>query len=849
MIPSGRESIPSQRRSQGTAKALGRFFDIRSGEKKLAFLLFVYFFLITAPYTIIKALRTAYFIERETVGRLPIAYLLATVATGLVVLFHTKVQWKASLRTLITLSLTFFGVSGLFLQWILQTDFGSRSAILSYAYWVWASVLVVALITHFWMTINELFNPREAKRLLGFLNSGGILGGVLGGLLVGFLSEGTLGAWLLPTACVMLFACIVVVDAIFRLMRQKTPESGREPAVEENPVGPRHGFRDSFRAVRGNRFLTLIAGIVAVGVIISIFTEFQLLSAADVHFDGRPEALQSFLGFFDPALTVFAFFLNFLMAGYLIRKLKLERSLLLAPGVLLVCSAAILSLPFGLLIGILIRGCDESLNFSLNHPLREILYIPVPSHLRHKAKAFIDMFVFQSAKVAGALVLLVFALVMNKEIEYLTPRFDAGLAKGLSWVVIVFLILWALFGIKLGKEYLDTLKENIRLHWPRAEQALKEKLDLESAKLVFDTIDSRNQSSVLFALHLYDLLAEDKLSPDIKRLITDKSSEIQSLALFDRLDADEASGLMSTSEETAPKTMLTEIPLIMSSPEYQQLMMPYLEKVLAEGGRSEVKKMELAKAIGMMKPGSPLAGWLPRLIADDSPRVACLALRSAARLKKESHVPAIIKKLDNFVTLEDAVCALEKFGDAACGALEKILRDGSRETTERMAAVEVLARVGTKTAVGALTDELERGDGSLDAGIIDALDRVRSENKSIPIATPVMKKKIFSLIKRYCQTYLEIHERNPNEERVALQSRYLDSSIADIFKLLGLRYPQDEIRAAYQNIRAGTRDAFANAAEWLDHTLSKDLKDALLPIIEDLDEEEKAKRFRKILKT
>lgn len=825
-----------------------RFFSVRSDEKGLALLLFAYFFLITAPYTIFKALRTAHFIEKEGVGRLPVAYLLATVAIGLVVLFHTKVQLKISLRTLITTSLVFFGVSGLLLQRILRTDFGDRSAFLSYAYWVWASVLVVALITHFWMTINELFNPREAKRLLGFLNGGGILGGVLGGLLVGFLSERYLGTWLLPIACIMLFGCAVVVGAIFRLMKDRAPEAGRQADGEEHPGGPRPGLRDSFRVVRKNRFLTLIAGIVAVGVIISIFTEFQFLSAADLHFDGRPDALQSFLGFFDPALTVFAFFLNFLMAGYLIRKLKVERSLLLAPGVLLLCSGAILSFPFGLFMGILIRGSDESLNFSLNHPLREILYIPVPSHLRHKAKAFIDMFVFQSAKVAGALVLLVFALIMNKEIEYLTPRFDAGLAKGLSWVVIVFLIPWALFGWKIGREYLSTLQANIRLHWPRAEKALKEKLDLESAKLVFDTIDSRNQSSVLFALHLYDLLAEDKLSPDIKRLITDKSSEIQFLALFDRLDADEASGFSLTSEETIPKNMLTEIPLIMSSPEYQQLMMPYLEKVLAEGGRSEVKKMELAKAMGVMKPESPLAGWLPRLIEDDSPRVACLALRSAARLRKESHIPAIVKKLGGFVTLEDAVSALQKFGDAAVGAVERILRDGSKGTTVRMAAVEVLVRVGTKTAVRALTEELEHGNGNLDAGIIDALDRIRSENKSIPLAIPVAKKKAFSLIKRYCQTYLDIQLQEPNEGRSALQRRYLDSYVADIFKLLGLRYPQNEIRAVYQNIRAGTRQSLAHAVEWLDNTLSKDLKDAILPIIEDLDPEEKARRFRKIIK-
>ncbi len=783
-------------------------------------------------------------------GRLPIAYLLAAVATGLVVLIHSKIQLKISIQMLIIGSLAFFAASGLFLQKALETESGNRSAFLSYFYWVWASVLIVTLITHFWMTINELFNPREAKRLLGFLNSGGILGAIMGGLLVGFLSEGSLGSWLLPLACVMLFAGILVVGAIFRHLKERPPEVGRQPSEKEDSPSRRPGFREIFASDRKNKFLAFIAGIVAIGVIVSICIEFQFLSAADAHFDGRPrERLQSFLGFFEPALTVFVFFLNFLMAGYLIKKLKVVRGLLLAPAVLLVCSVTVLLAPFGLLMGILIRGSDESLNFSLNHPLREILYIPVAARLRHKTKAFIDMFVFQSAKVAGALVLLVSALILEKEVDYLTPRFDQELAKGLSWVVIALLVPWAFFGMRIGKEYLSTLKGNIRLRWPRAEQALKETLDLDSAKLVFDTIDSRNTSSVLYALHLFDLLEKDKLSPEIKKIIADKSWEVQSIALNDRLEAEGVGGVPGISGEVIPENILTEIPLIMSSPEYQQLMIPYLEKVLAEGGDAEIKKMELAKAMGLVKPDSPLAERLTRLIEDDSPRVACLALRSAARLKKERYIPVIIKRLANFVTLEDAVSALQKYGDAAVGALREILHDGSKETALRMAAIEVMARVATREAVRALTAELERGRGDLDEGIIDALDRIRSENPEIRLSESAANRKAFSLIKKYCQTYIDLQRQDSDGKSPELRRRYLESYLADIFKLLGLYYPQKDIRAAYQNIKAGSRSAFANATEWLDNALKRDLKEALLPIIDDLDPEERAKRLQRTLKS
>lgn len=831
-------------------RTLRRFLNIRPGEGKLALLLFSYFFLISAPCIIIKALRTADFLVKMGIEDLPIAYFLAAVATGLVVLFHSKTQFRMSIRSLIIACLVFFAISGLLLQMVLQTTFGQQSAFLPYFYWVWASALIIVLITHFWITINEMFNPREAKRLIGFLNSGGILGSILGGMLVGFLSEGKLGGWLLPLACIMLIVCVPVVWAIFRIQQRQLSAAGQGQVENENQERPKVGFKDSFDSVRKNKFLALIAGIVAIGAIVSICIEFQFFSAVDAHFI-RPNALQAFFGFFEPALTVFTFFLNFLMAGYFIRKLEMTRTLLLTPAVLLVCSLSVVLTPFFLLSGILIRVSDESLAFSLNHPVREILYIPVPAHLKHKAKAFIDIFVSHFAKVVGALVLFVFALLLNKEVESLTPYFDPELARYLSWVVIAFLVPWAIFGLKIGKEYLDILKRNIRPLWNRVERDLTEKVDVEYAKLVFDTIDSQNYSSVLYALHLFDLLEQDKLSPDIKKIIAEKSGEVQATALSDRFDAEGAARFSEISDEFLPKDIQAEIPIIMSSADYQQVMKPYLEKILRESQGSKIHKMELAKAIGLMNADSPLAGQLTRLIEDESPEVSSFALKSAAKLKKKEYLAAIIRKLGNFITMEDAVNALHKYGDSAVEMLEKSLHDSSREMTLRMAVAEVLARIGTQKAVLAMTEELGQGTGELDVGIIDALDRVRSENAEIPLSASAAKRKIFSLIKKYCQKFIDIQRQDPGEKNPGIRhhiDRYLEAYFANIFKLLGLFYPQKDIRMVYQNIRTGTRNSVAIAVEWLDNALKKDVKDVLLPIVEDLDPAEKIKRFQKILK-
>ena len=202
-------------------RLLSRIVDLRPGEEKLVLLLFACFFLITCPHTIIKALRYADLLWKMGPGGLPYAYLAAAVVTGLVVIFHTRIHSKVSGQLMIMASLMFFIITGVLLHIVLLTDYGGRSAILSYFYWVWASVLTIVLMTQFWMIINDVFNPREAKRLIGFCGSGGILGGIVGGLLARFLTQANLADFLLPLACALLFACIFVVRAVYIVRKKK----------------------------------------------------------------------------------------------------------------------------------------------------------------------------------------------------------------------------------------------------------------------------------------------------------------------------------------------------------------------------------------------------------------------------------------------------------------------------------------------------------------------------------------------------------------------------------------------------------------------------------------------------
>ncbi len=834
-------------------KFLSRIVDIKPGEETLVILLFSCFFLITAPHTIIKALRYADLLQKKGPKGLPIAYLCAAIVAGLVVVFHSKIRVRFSSQLLMTSSLVFFVLSGLLLHVLLLTDFGKQSAFLSYVHWVWAVVLVTVLGTQFWLIINEVFNPREAKRLIGFCVCGGLLGGSFGGLLAISLTEMGGANLLLPVACALLLLCALVVRAIYTTCK-KTPVFVNRSDAAQKLAGPQQfGLKGSFNAVRKNKYLVLIASIVVVTVIISTFIDFHFSSVVDEYF-GDKEAKQAFFGLFYSCLFTFALFLNLFFTGYSLKNFRIRLTLLFTPIALLIGSVVVIVAPFALIPlipAIAIKGTDDGLGFSLQQSVRELLYIPVSSELKLKSKPFIDMFVRRFATVIAAILLLVFALSLEKEVDYLTPVFDPGLGKDLLWGVLAFLILWIILSLKLPREHVNTIRNNLFIKWQRADKIVAENLDADYARLVFDTIDSKDHSSVLYSLHLFDLLEQDKLTPEIKAMISRKADEVKASSLGDLFSAEGATWFPEIDDDVSQEAFITDIREIMSSEIYQQLIELYTDQVMEEGSESEIGKMEMSKAIGLMDPESPVVKKLEALINDKSVEVSRLAIQSAARLKREEHIPAIIHKLSNPLIHEDAVSALTKYGHSALNMLKKYLNDSSKAIEIRKDVAKVLAHIGTQAAVQILLDELNRGTEEQDTEIVDALDRIRTEKADISFPPKLVRRKILLVIKKYCQAYIDLmslgsDEQNTNQGRQFQKGQTVDFS--NIFKLLGLYYPHEDIVKVYQNLQTDIKDSVADAIELLDNTLHKEMKDAILPLVEDMSPAERQREFQKILR-
>lgn len=821
---------------------LSHIVEIRHGEEIISLLLFFYFFLITAPFNIIKTIRDAEYLKKLGPQKLPYGYATA-ILVAIIVAFHSKLQIKIQRHFLISISLFFFILTCLFFWLLLPSGAEEGREWLLVAYWMWANMFVVVLVTQFWILVNDVFNPREAKRLIGFFGSGGILGGIFGGLITIVLAKLKVSSNnLLLVAAGFLLVCPFVVNYIFFLQRKGKILTGEETqrytSTRKEPQ--RVGFKDCFDTVRKDYYLKLLAAVVIVTGIVSIFIDWQ---SKCIVYDVNPFGgnLKVFFGVFYTGLLVFAFLLQLFMTSKIIQRYGISFALLFYPAVLLLLSIGIAAWQV-LAFAVAIKASDKSLSFSINQSARELLYIPVSPVIKYKAKIFIDMFLNRFADSFGALILFIIFL-FNFGTKILIPI--------VSFISVLFILGWIVLNLKASREYTNTVKQKLEMKWERVDRAVAEKMDIDYTKLVFDTLESKNRSSILYAMHLFDLIKQDKLSPELRKLISYKSDEMKASSLGALFESQDTTLFPDTEDVIDDKALEKDVKEIMSLDVYQELMKSYFEKTITDESKEAVTaRMELAKAIGLMESHSPLVQKLEELLQDESPEVSKYAIESAANIGKKEYVPALLGKLQNPLTREDAISALEKYGQKIVGTLADYMSDIEENIELRKAVTSILGYIGTQDAADFLCWELAEDRGDMDSELIDALDRIRSEKPLVQFPEDVIKSKIIKEIKKHYQVLIQLYElssESKDESRRKALEGNLTISLMNIFKLFGIVYPREDIARAYQNIRAGTKNSVAYAVELLDNILHKEMRDILVPIIEDISLAERAQRCQSLL--
>jgi len=840
-----------------------KFGDVRGREARAALSFSAYFFLVTFTFYIIKPIKESFLIGFASPGWWPYADLATALLIGFVVALNARLLNRMPRRTYLTASLLFF-VAGLFAFWYVFDVYQTRAIaspvfdpsgivffiwsqvfiikswpLAVFAFSFWTDVFIAMSVTQFWIAVNDIFDPHQAKRLVGLFVTGGLFGGIAGSAVAALATFARIlrPEGLLLVAPVLLALALISVNVVYAGQRQV------DAAVGDGRISApsRVGLWESFRAVRSSRYLVLLAAMLTAAVVAASLIGYQFKTVVRRAIP-NPAQQTSFIAALFMGILIVSTVFHLITTRRVLQSYGIRWAIVIAPAFLLAGSLAVFLVPAGLILiwACAIRGADKTFDNTISQSVRELLYIPVPADVKYKGKIFIDMFVNKFATGLGAALFLAFY-----GLRHFAYRDDETLGSALAvaretgYLVLAFLALWLVLTRLAYREYPAILKKDIRRKWVEGQEAIDANVDVDLTFKIFNTIQSRERSTTLYYMNIFNLVRHRNLAPELKELLGIKRDEIKARAMDALFDVGGGGFFPGLKETIADAEFQNEIDLVFLLPSYQEIMGKRLGEIV--GSASEVDRIEAANSISRMVPTEATLAALGQLLQDPSSEVVLYALSSAALHRRPEHVPVIVRLLANPMARDEAQRTLAAYGPGVEDLLT-VLREETEPLDVRRAVPEVLARIGTQRAADILLETLALRRDDLEPAVIEALYKLRADRPGVRFRERAVRPELLFLARKACDAALDPSGAG-DEARAALNIR-----IKRVFDLMTLLYPREDVVNAYQNLIQGTARSADYSLESLDILLDRELKGLLWPLIEDLPAEERDQRLRRAMR-
>ncbi len=854
-------------------RLVGKLVTVWEGEAATALLMFAYSFLAMTSYNIVKPITRSKFISGLGADNLPYVQLAAGLLIGVLMQLYSSGIARLPRRAVIPV--TQAGAAALLvLFWFL---FQSGASWVSVAFYVMGLILGILLISQFWTLANDIYDARQAKRLFGFIGGGASLGGAMGAALTSLAVEEVGTDNLLLVSAAILGVCVALVIAIERRERVESDFTaiGRERGV---------GGGEAFRMLSASRHLQVIAWVIALAAIGATIIEQQLnMAAAALKGEGSTDAITAFLAQVTFYLSIIGFLVQVGLTSRIHRSLGLAFALLILP-VSLGTTAAIILLNSALWAPAAARVLDTSLRYSIDKTTREVLFLPLPSELKYRAKPFVDVTMDRFAKAVGALLLLV-----------LIKPWGLGLTwQRLSYASLVVTGLWVYMAIRARREYLKAFRHSIETGTIAPASVRLNVADQATIETLVEELSNPDESSVLYAMEMLETLNRRNLITPL--LLHHESPKVRARALLALESAREsvagrwtqAVERMLRDEDADVRAAAVRALAVLRKEEAATLMRTYLHDpeprvaitaavVLADSGREAdaraaeeaftrlIDDSRAAAAGARMEAAAALAHvrnlrfrpLLVPLFHDADFDVAREAIRSARAMGPSDtlFVPALVSLLGHRVLKTAARDTLVSYGDEVLDTLAHFLKDRDEHVWVRRHIPTVLALLPTQRSMNVLLATLEDPDGFLRYKVVVAMEKLRRDHPELTFAHGPVEALVLKESTRY-YTYLVLRTNLLHGNLGAQQSLLMRAlqdklvrTVDRLYRLLGLIYPWKDVAAARYTIQHGDGRRRSGAIEYIDNLLSGAVRKSVMPIIEDSPMEEKVKRAHLILKT
>ncbi|MCK5705486.1 MAG: hypothetical protein KAI29_30260, partial [Cyclobacteriaceae bacterium] len=227
---------------------------------------------------------------------------------------------------------------------------------------------------------------------------------------------------------------------------------------------------------------------------------------------------------------------------------------------------------------------------------------------------------------------------------------------------------------------------------------------------------------------------------------------------------------------------------------------------------------------------------LIELLNDTDSGVIKAAMNSAAELKKQELLPFVFDNLLKKNYKDAASDALKKYGEVAFPSLETIFYNSEQNVDIKIEIVNIYGKLGGDQAEDLLWNKIDYPDRNIVSQVLLSLshcgfsaqeDQVQRIKIFIEedIANIVWNLKAIEQLDGQSNTGFSVITDSLREEN--------EHNYTHIYMLLSMIYDQKSIELVKENIETKTNEGISYAIELLDVFLSEDLKQKIIPILDD----------------
>ena len=850
--------------------------QLRDGEFTTAMLMFLYSFMAMTSYNIIKPITKSEFISSLGADDLPWVTFGMGVTIGVIMQGYTRVISVVPRRWMIPA--TQVGIAAMMvLFWFLFTFVAADWV--AVAFYVVAQILAILLISQFWTLANDVYDPRQAKRIFGFIGGGASLGGATGAGLTAFLVVAVGSRTMILMAAGVMFLCLGIVILIVRREKSAGTSDASKTGEEESVSGG-----EAIRLLRSSRHLQIISLVIAFGAMASNIVD-QQVAMAVAEFKGpeNSDAIAAFLGQLIVYLSLIGFVIQVTLTSRIHRILGIGFALLMLP-VSMGAAATLILLNRALWAPSVGRIIDTSIRYTIDKTSREVLFLPLPADLKYRAKPFVDVTMDRFAKGVAALMILVFIKDWGFGLDW----------QQLSYVSLVLVALWVVVAIAAKREYMRSFRRSIEQQIVEPKQLRFTNPDPSSVETLVSELAHPDPKRALYAIDLLDamdkrhlvtplLLAHesaeiraralsvaesagpalaDRWLPGVERALKDRDGPVRIAAVsaFAALRGGAAADVMRpfiTGNDPALAIAAAAAMAGSGAEADLKIAEDTLRRYSADAREQGTEwRLHVARALGDVANPSFRALLVP-LMYDTNLDVARTAIESAGRLGAHDFlfVAPLVSLLRNRRLKSAARAVLIGYGEPVVAPLAYFLRDREEDKWVRRHVPSTLASLPFPSSVEALLGALDKTDGFIRFKAVAALDRLRRSNPELVIDKDLITRHVNSEAARAFSA-MTLHynlfvagdlERNSLLARALTekQTRALNRTLT----LLGLIQGPDDVAIVRHALRIDDARLRSRAIEYLDNLLAGEARKRVMLLIEEMPLDERIRKGNVIYRT